>query len=171
MSKPDGALLILGIGNLLLRDESVGVHVVRALAAQAARSPGTLPSGTHIVEGGTLGLELLPLIDDARAVLLVDAAYLGQSPGSISVLRGADLDLALGMHLSPHQIATSDLVAVARLNGALPEAVALVGIQPAAVEVGLELSRPVSEAIAQATAMARQEAWNLEHAQRELTHA
>ena len=154
MSKPDGDILILGIGNLLLRDEGVGVHLARALAeAPGARD---LPDGTRVVEGGTLGLELLPLVDDARAVVFLDAINVGAPPGTITIIRGAALQQAFGLHLSAHQIGAADLLAVAQLSGALPERCALVGIQPERVDIGLELSAAVRAALAGAIEQAHE---------------
>lgn len=155
MSRADGPVLLLGIGNLLMRDEGVGIQVVRAL-----EDPGFgLPPGTRVVDGGTLGLDLLPLIDDARAVVLVDAVDIGAAPGTVAVLRGMEIGGALGGHISPHQVGIGDLLAVARLTGVLPERVALVGVQPATVEIGLDLSPTVGAVLPLAAEAARRELW------------
>jgi hydrogenase maturation protease len=150
-------VLILGIGNVLLRDEGVGVRVVQALAED--RTP--LPRGTRVVDGGTLGLELLPLLEDAHRVVFVDAVHLSEAPGTVRTLRDQELTPAIHHHLSPHQVGTADLLAVAQLLGVLSERVALVGIQPDAVEVGLELSEAVQQAIPAAVQAARAAAWSL----------
>ena len=136
MSQPTGELLVLGVGNVLMRDEGVGVHVARAIVGDQLSTF----DGVRIVDGGTLGLDLLPLISDARAVIFIDAVDLRAEPGTVSVLRGEAVHGVLGGHLSPHQVGLGDLVAVGRLTGELPELVVLVGIQPAAIEVGTELT-------------------------------
>ena len=147
-----GDPLVLGVGNVLLRDEGVGVAVVRGLV-----ETGELPAGTQVVDGGTLGLDLLPMIGAAGSLVMVDAVNLGRAPGSVAVLRGDALHGALANHVSPHQVGVGDLIAVARLTGTLPERVALVGIQPGAVEVGLDLTPAVAAAIPLAMQCVRDE--------------
>src|SRR4051794_41702496 len=68
--------LVLGMGNLLLSDEGVGVHVARALATRA------LPEGVSVVEAGTAFLDVLPDIEKADRILLIDAMAGGGAPGS-----------------------------------------------------------------------------------------
>jgi hydrogenase maturation protease len=153
MSRIDGPLLVLGVGNILMRDEGVGVRVVERLRA----SPEPLPADVRIVDGGTLGLDLLPLIEEARGLILVDAVDVKAEPGTILVLRGHDVTGAFGGHISPHQVGVGDLVAVGELTAVLPQAIALVGIQPAEVEVGLELSEHVEAAVPGAVIAVRDE--------------
>ena len=147
MSRPDGPLLAIGVGNVLLRDEGVGVRVACELHRLATTGHVTLPPGTRVVDGGTLGLDLLPLIEDSRALLLVDAVDLRQAPGSIEVLHDKELQWALSGHVSPHQVGIGDLLAAARLMGTLPAAVALIGIQPGEIAIGLELTDAVRAAV------------------------
>ena len=150
-------LLILGIGNVLLRDEGIGVRVVEALTGE----DGGLPPGTRVVDGGTLGLDLLPLFEEVDGVVLVDAVDFGAAPGRVQTLRDQELETVISQHLSPHQIGTADLLSVARLVGTLPPRAALVGVQPGVVEVGLELSEPVQRALRFAVQAVRTEAWTL----------
>ncbi len=157
-------LLVVGIGNVLLRDEGVGVHVVERLDRLARRRPDVLPPECTLVDGGTLGLDLLPMIEDARAVVLVDAVNLRGAPGDVRVLHGPDLHATLANHVSPHQVGVGDLLAAARLRGTLPADVALVGIQPAEIEIGLELTAAVEAAVARAADVACETAWELHRA-------
>jgi hydrogenase maturation protease len=146
VSSPDGPVLVLGIGNILLGDEGVGVRAVEMLAASAGH--GTpMSHEVRIVDGGTLGLDLLPLVEEARALILVDAVDAGAEPGTVVVLRGPELIARLSGGVSVHQVGVGDLVAVARLRGTLPEPTTLVGVQPARVDVGIELSPPVAAAL------------------------
>jgi hydrogenase maturation protease len=153
VSRADGDTLVLGLGNILLQDDAIGVHVVRQLASG---SPAEVP-GVRIVDGGTLGLDLLPLVDDARALLLIDAVELGAPPGTVTILRGQEMHARLGGSISAHQVGLGDLVATARLMGALPEQTSLVAVQPASVDVGLELSPAVAAALPHAVRLALQE--------------
>ena len=135
MTARERDVLVLGIGNLLMGDDGVGVHVVQELIKDQA-----LPAGVRVVDGGTLGLDLLPLVADAGALIVVDAVELRAEPGAVRVLRDGELDGALGGHLSVHQVGLSDLLAVGRLTDGLPAQVALVAIQPGAIDVGVELT-------------------------------
>jgi len=147
----DGPLVVLGVGNILMRDDGVGVWIVQELLDDVDCGAVDLPAGTQLVDGGTLGLSLLPIIDhDTRALLLIDAVDLDRPPGTVTVLRDDGIEATLGGHLSPHQAGVADLVAVARLTGMLPPAVSLVGVQPAIVEAGLALSPDVERAVARA---------------------
>jgi len=146
-----GEILVLGVGNVLMADDGIGVHVIRRLAAEH------VPDGVRMVDGGTLGLDLLPMVADARALIVVDAVDMQEAPGTVRVLRGAELHSALGGHISPHQVGLGDLLAVGRLTGGLPDQLALVGIQPGVVEVGLELTAACAGAIPHAVAAVRTE--------------
>lgn len=143
---------MLGVGNVLMTDDGVGVHVVRRFDAQEPHLPAV-----RVVDGGTLGLDLLPMVADARALIVVDAVDMQEAPGTVRVLRGAELHSALGGHISPHQVGLGDLLAVGRLTGGLPDQLALVGIQPGVVEVGLELTAACAGAIPHAVAAVRTE--------------
>jgi hydrogenase maturation protease len=147
-------LLVLGLGNVLLSDEGVGVRIVERLTDAPA---GSLPAGIELVDGGTLGLELLPLLDGVDAVLLLDALDTGAAPGSVAVLRDDELRARMGGAISVHQLGVGDLLAVARLRGTLPARTSLIGIQPERLEVGLALSPSVAAAVPMAIRLAQQE--------------
>jgi hydrogenase maturation protease len=152
VSRASQEVLVLGIGNLLMSDDGVGVHVVRQLSAQDPPQ-----SGVRIVDGGTLGLDLLPLVADAEALVVVDAVDMAADPGTVRLLRGPELHAILGGHVSPHQEGLGDLIAVGRLTDSLPELFTLVGIQPASVGVGIELSPECAAALPRALAAVRAE--------------
>jgi hydrogenase maturation protease len=146
------APLVIGIGNILLRDEGVGVRVVVDLERQFAEGRLAAPPGTRFIDGGTLGLELLPMFTDASALVLVDAVNLGGPPGTVTVLRGDEIEGTLAGHVSPHQVGVSDLVAAARLMGVMPRDSTLIGIQPAEIDIGLDLTPQVEAAVRSAMA-------------------
>jgi hydrogenase maturation protease len=149
------ATLVLGLGNVLLGDEGVGVRVLERLLDD--RAAGLLDAPAELVDGGTLGLELLPLLDDAESVVMIDAIDLGLRPGAVVVLRDAELTARLGGAISVHQLGVGDLLAVARLRGTMPARASLVGVQPERLEVGLELSDAVAAAVPEAARLARRE--------------
>jgi hydrogenase maturation protease len=168
MAGRDGDILILGIGNILMRDEGVGAHVARHLAASLEGGGISLPRHTRVVDGGTLGLELLPMIGEAQAVVFVDAVDSDQEPGKVAIWHGSDLERSLDSHISAHEVGAADLLALGRLLATLPEQVALVGIQPGAVEVGLEMTAAVEMAVPVAAAIAARQAE--EFARMEVAH-
>jgi hydrogenase maturation protease len=146
-----GPIVVIGIGNTLLGDDGVGVRVVAELGRLVERDPGLLPADTRLVDGGTLGIDLLPVIRGARAVLLVDGMDLGRRPGSVEVLRGTEIGQAAG--------GVGDLIAAGRLTGWLPPSVALTGIQVGEIEIGQSLSPSVEAALPVAVEASRREVY------------
>jgi len=147
MTGPAADLAVIGVGNVLRGDDAVGVRVVEGLRAVLAADPCAMRAQTRLVDGGTLGLDLLRSIRDARAVVLVDAVHLGASAGTVSVLRGEDIDSPARPLVGMNPGAVSELVAVARMLGWLPAEVALVGIEVADTGVGVGMSSAVTDAL------------------------
>jgi hydrogenase maturation protease len=144
---PASDLTVIGVGNVLRGDDAVGVRVVEALRAAQDRDPDALPVQTRLIDGGTLGLDLLRTIRDVRAVVLVDAVRLGRAAGTVVVLRGDEISAAVGSRDEPSAGAVGELLATARLLGWLPEDVALVGIEVTDTDVGIGLSLAAAEAL------------------------
>ncbi len=138
-----GDVLLLGIGNLLMGDEGVGIHAARRLREEG------LPPRTAVLDGGTGGFHLLSCFQEYRCIVLVDAARDGRPPGTITVLRprfASDFPRAL----SAHDIGLRDLIESAALLGPLPEIV-LVTVSIAQTRpMCMELSPPVAAALPQA---------------------
>jgi hydrogenase maturation protease len=135
MIRPGGdagtGLLVLGIGNRLLQDDAAGPLVVDALR-------DCLPNGARL-DGGTMGLGLLPEIECSDALIVVDAARFGAEPGTVRVFEGEAMDAqAMGRKTSVHEVALADLLGAAALQGLLPPRRALVAVEPARTELGLE---------------------------------
>lgn len=142
--------LILGIGNNLLTDEGVGVHVVRRLDADHADTPGVT-----FLDGGTLSFTLAGPIGDHDNLIVVDAARFGEPPGTIRCLEGDEMDRYLtGNRESVHEVGLMDLFDIARLSGTFPERRALIGVQPATLDWGEQPSAEVAPAIAEVASMA-----------------
>lgn len=135
--------IILGIGNLLNRDEGVGVHAVRAL--QQRQSAGDF----EIVDGGTLGLNLLPLVEEASHLIVLDAIEARREPGTLIELLRDQVPLFSAIKMSQHQRSFQKVLGLARVRGHLPAQLALVGLQPADCQVGVELSPVVARALPQ----------------------
>lgn len=150
---------VLGIGNLLLRDEGVGVHAVRALGERY-----DFPPEVELIDGGTKGLDLLPFIEDRDDLLIVDAADFGAEPGTVKAVEGGDIKAFLDMKFSVHQIGVPDLLFAAALKGFAPSRICLVGIQPGLVETGLELTGPIKEKFGEllGAVVAKLRSWGIE---------
>ena len=137
-------ILVLGLGNILLTDESVGVRVVEHLKTQ----PEAQGLGLSFLDGGTMGLTLLVAMEDADAMIIVDAALLNQQPGAVETFEGERMDHFLRHRgRSPHDIGLDDILDGLRLREAVPEHRALIGIQPAVLTVGEHLTEHVQMAI------------------------
>jgi hydrogenase maturation protease len=134
--------LVLGLGNVLLRDDGIGVWVADRLARRFE-----LPGDVTVLEGGTLGLDLLPRLDGIERLLLIDAVALGRAPGTIVRLEGDEVPAALGVKISPHQIGLADLLATARLMGRDPPHLVLWGMKPGPLEPGTGFSPRVARAL------------------------
>jgi hydrogenase maturation protease len=141
MSGPDRAI-VLGLGNLLNRDEGLGVQSLEPLR----RRIGSV-AGLEILDGGVLGLDLLPLVESARSLLILDAVDARQPPGTLIELAGSDIPLFGRGKLSWHQVTFQEVLQLAAMRNRLPERLHLVGIQPADVSIGLEISPAVAAAL------------------------
>lgn len=133
------SVLVLGIGNLVMSDDGIGVRVVQLLTERYR-----FPAGVTILDGGTLGLDLLPRLEGVARLLVVDAVETGQAPGTLVRLAGDDVPIVLETKLSPHQMGLKDLLAVAMLQGFAPQEMVLWGVQPERIEMSLELSAVVA---------------------------
>ena len=134
--------LVIGLGNPLMGDDGVGL-----VALELLRSDWELPPEVELVDGGTWGMNLLPLLEDADRVVLLDAIRAGKAPGAVVVLEGENVPRTLAHKLSPHQIDLREVLAVASLRGTLPQTLVAIGVEPAVVEMSTELSCAVSAGI------------------------
>lgn len=137
MSSP--RVLVLGIGNILLSDEGVGVHVINRF-----QETFDIPDGVELIDGGTMGLDLVPYFEGKSHVVVVDAMCAdGQAPGTIRRFSGSEVMTMLGERISPHQIGLSDLLACTAVGSQLPEHIVLLGIVPESLDTGLEMSATI----------------------------
>jgi len=134
--------IVLGIGNILNSDEGVGVHAVLRMQQDAGED-----LAVEFLDGGTLGLDLLPIVEDASHLLLLDAIDAGLRPGSVIELDGEEIPKFSGIKLSLHQTTFQDVLSLAQLRGGLPERLYLIGVQPVSLELGTELSPEVANVV------------------------
>jgi hydrogenase maturation protease len=148
--------VVLGLGNPLMGDDGLGLAVLGRL-----REEWDLPGGVELVDGGTWGMNLLPLIEDAPELVLVDAIRTGTPAGTVVELERDRLPRYLAHKLSPHQVDLKEVLALAEFRGTLPHRTVAIGAEPGAVELSLELSpalREAEEAVVLAV-VARLERW------------
>ena len=154
--QPPGPTLVLGLGNPIMGDDGFGLAVLQRLLADWA-----LPAGVEAVDGGIWGMKLLPQIEQAGRLLLLDAVNAGLPPGTPVVLERAELPRYFALKLSPHQIDLREVLALAELRGTLPPEVVALGAQPERLELATELSAPLAARVGEiaALAAARLERW------------
>jgi hydrogenase maturation protease len=118
--------LVLGIGNLLWADEGFGVR-----ALQALHSRYSFPESVQLVDGGTQGLYLLPWVQAANRMIVFDAVDFGREPGTLVVLRDAEIPAYVGVNkMSLHQSSFEEVLSLAMLSGHYPRDSVLIGVQP-----------------------------------------
>jgi hydrogenase maturation protease len=141
--------LVLGIGNTLLTDEGVGVHVLQALESKLAHF-----SDVTLLDGGTLSFTLAGPIEEADALIVVDAANIKATPGGWKLLEGEEMDAFLisNRNATVHEVGLSDLRAIALLAGHWPEKRAMLAIQPDVIDWGEYPTPAVAAAIPPACA-------------------
>jgi hydrogenase maturation protease len=153
------SILVLGIGNLIMSDDSVGVRLVQGLGENFR-----FPEEVVLHDGGTLGPALLPLLEGVKKLLVVDAVDTGNIPGTVVRLAGDDLSLVTSDKLSSHQLGLTDLLAIASLQDIFPQEVVVWGIQPENTGLGLDLSPAVASRVAalEARVLGELQGWNIE---------
>lgn len=133
-------IVVLGIGNILLSDEGVGVRAVEAL-----RERWLLPDDVEVIDGGTSGMELLEDLSRAGVLIVADAVKTGGSPASVVRIAGDDVPVFFRARLSPHQVGLSDVLADLAFLGEAPRETILFGIQPVSMATGMTLTPDVAQ--------------------------
>ena len=134
----NGKTLVLGLGNIIMRDEGLGVRACERLTRHYR-----LPDDVNVLDGGTLGLDLLPYLEGVNDLLIIDAVSAGAPPGSLVRLENEQIPQTLALKTSMHQVGLQELLAVMALRGQTPPRVVLWGMEPLILEPGLDLSEPV----------------------------
>ncbi len=141
-------IVVLGIGNILLTDEGVGVRVIEALEEKYE-----LPPDVEVIDGGTCGMEMLEQLEDLDGLVVVDCVRCKQPPATPVLLKGDDVPVFFKTKLSPHQVSLSDVLASLEFTGRAPKSIAIVGMQPVSMSLGMELSPEVEARIPDLLAM------------------
>ena len=154
--------LVLGIGNVLLRDEGVGIHALAEL-----RRRFTFDEDVELLDGGTAGVELLRYLDGREHVIVIDAIAAGHPPGTVFRVEGEDVPRTFHQRISPHQIGLSDVLATALITDAFPATIVMFGVEPQDLTTGLELTPVVDAGLDKLTDAIVEELRGLGHAARE----
>ena len=129
---------ILGLGNILMSDEGVGVHIVNEFQKRYQ-----VPGHVEIVDGGAAGLDLIPFIEGRERVLMVDAVNFDREPGYIGILENDEIPVRLTQKASMHHLGLMDVLCIVRMSGNMPKELCLIGIQPKSLELGLDMTREI----------------------------
>ena len=144
-SNGDAPLLVLGLGNILLADDGVGVVMLERLRATVDDAGGAI----DWLDGGTQGLALIPWSAGRVALLILDAVALGAEPGTIHVLDDP-MSLVASRGITAHESNAGSLIGALELLGERPARVMVVGIEPAEIETRIGLSKPVAASVPRA---------------------
>jgi hydrogenase maturation protease len=140
--KISGRIAVLGLGNILLTDEGIGVHTIHALKSRFVFSPEIA-----IIDGGTMGLDLLPIFQDYDKIVIIDAADFGKTPGYIEIRSGDGISSVLNTKFSVHHLGLSDvLFAIKLMQETIPD-ICFIGIQPQSLAVGLIMTQEIGKLI------------------------
>ncbi len=151
LGSPYKHILILGVGNLLLSDEGVGVHIAQRMMKM------DMPPQVQVVEGGTDGFGLVNVITQADRMILIDAVRGGGQPGSIYRFEIEDCPPFPDIFkTSVHQISILEVINLSSLIGSTPRTT-IIGIEPACMEMGMELSPAVEAKVPRVIQMIKEE--------------
>lgn len=134
-------VLVLGIGNILLTDEGIGVRVIDRLQEIA------LPDNVEILDGGTAGVDLLDILADRQKVIIIDAVDAGCTPGTVVCFGIDQLMPKDHPEVSLHELGIAETVFMTKQLGCAPKEVTVYGIQPENINCGLELSQTLQNAV------------------------
>ncbi|GJL37509.1 Hydrogenase 2 maturation protease [Phytobacter ursingii] len=136
-------ILVLGVGNILLSDEGIGVRVIEALEQRYV-----MPEGVDVLDGGTAGMELLEAMASRTHLIIVDAIVSRKSePGELLILRDEEVPVLFNNKISPHQLGLSDVLSALRFTGEFPDKITLVGVIPHSLEPNIGLTPTVEASL------------------------
>ena len=145
-------VLLLGMGNILLEDEGLGIRALEALDRDYE-----FPAGVELLDGGTTGMGLLDTISGRRHLVVLDAVQTGDPPGTLVELRDSEVPVYFGLRVTPHQLGLSDVLATLELTGEAPDSVTVLGLVPDSLEMSLELSACIADRLGGLVEAARRE--------------
>lgn len=140
-SVPSSSTLILGVGNILLGDEGIGVRVIEAM------KDIDFPGDVEILDGGTASLDLLQILDGRKKVIIIDAVQGGEEPGTLYRFTPEDIRANRPVSTSLHQVGLLETLSTLELSGNPPQDITIFGIEPENIDWSLELSPEIAAVI------------------------
>jgi len=153
------ATLVLGVGNILLSDEGFGVRVAEALLKRFR-----FPAGVEVLDGGTLGMELMRFLEGVQRLILIDAVHVQNAePGSFHELRGDSVRLYFRRKVSLHELGIQEVLASLEVMEKPIREIVVFGVEPVSLEIGLDLTAPVAARVDEAAekVVMQLAAWNV----------
>jgi len=135
------SILIMGVGNILLSDEGVGVHVIRALSKMK------LPDNVELLDGGTASMSFLDNLSNREKVIIIDAVKGNDKPGTLYRFTPSDISVRKEMVTSLHQIGILDSLTMSQFLENTPQNVVIFGIEPKELDWGMNLSPEISAVV------------------------
>ena len=135
-------IVLLGVGNILLTDEGLGVHVVKDIKESFAFTPAIT-----IIDGGTMGMELLTYMRGMKKILLVDAINGGEPAGTVYEFPHKELEQYFTEHISVHEVGMQDILRIRAIQEEPLEDAVVIGVEPEYLEIGFEPSEVVQRAL------------------------
>ncbi len=149
----DQRIVVLGVGNVLLSDEGVGVYAVEALEREYV-----LPPEVEIIDGGTSGMDCLDRLAEVDLLLIADCMRSPNTPpATLARLDGSQLDNWFKTKISPHQVGLSDVLATLNFHAIAPKKIVLIGVQPQSMATAMALTPPLQAVLPEVvTALVRE---------------
>jgi len=138
----DNSIVVLGVGNILLTDEGLGVHVVEDLKANYTFTPQVT-----LIDGGTMGMELLTYMRGMKKILLIDAINGGKNPGTVYEFPHRELEQYFTDHISVHEVGMQDILRIRAIQENPLEDAIVIGVEPESLEIGFEPSAAVQQVL------------------------
>ena len=135
-------IVLLGVGNILLTDEGLGVHVVKDIKESFTFTPAIT-----IIDGGTMGMELLTYMRGMKKILLVDAINGGEPAGTVYEFTHKELEQYFTEHISVHEVGMQDILRIRAIQEEPLEDAVVIGVEPESLEIGFEPSEVVQRAL------------------------
>lgn len=134
-------IVILGLGNILLKDEGAGVHIAEEIGKRS------LPENVEVIDGGTASMDILMTLKDVKKLIIVDALRGGEKPGTVYRLHPEDLSAVSDCNMSLHQITVLEGLIIAKKIGNAPQETVIIGIEPEEIDWGIGITSEIKRKI------------------------
>jgi hydrogenase maturation protease len=150
-------IAVMGVGNILMQDEGIGVHTIKNLEKYIFHPH------IDLIDGGNMGMDLLPFFDEYDKMIIVDAVDFEKKPGFIDTIENSDILALFTTKMSLHHLGLKDVLSYAKLLDQTPEDLCLVGIQPEKMEMEMQLSATINSQLDKMTNLVLQklETWQV----------